>query len=116
MLEPSVLATATEGEEPVAAAVAGVRRRLFRKSHTDQVAADLIEDDLREAVGAFSEVGSFLSDLLDALAGNASAADLVAAGDDGAIQDQLEYLSRIVRSLRRRIALLAARRPPGRFE
>jgi hypothetical protein len=109
MLEATRLQEQTEPDEPLAAAVAGVRRRLFRNNDTDQVVADFIEDDLREGLRAFGEVDSFFADLLAALAGNGSRADLLAAADDASLQEQLEYLVGIAGSLRRRIALLAAR-------
>jgi hypothetical protein len=104
--------------EPLSAAIAGVRRRLFRRNDTDQVIADFVEDDLREGVRAFSEVESFLVDLLEALAGDAPSIDLIAAADDAAAQQQLEYLAGLFASLRRRVGYIAARpaaegrRPP----
>ncbi|MBF5041457.1 hypothetical protein FGE12_03595 [Aggregicoccus sp. 17bor-14] len=72
------------------------------------VLLDLLEDDLREGLGALSDVEAHFTDVLDALrAPRLSPAALLEAGDELRALQRLEGLLTVVCQLRRRLSQAA---------
>jgi hypothetical protein len=72
------------------------------------VLLDFLEDDLREGLGALSDVEAHFTDVLDALrASRLSPVALLEAGDELHALQRLEYLHGVVSQLRRRLSQAA---------
>jgi hypothetical protein len=89
-----------------------LRRRVTGLTTREAVLADLLEDDLREAQGALSDVAAWLAGADRALSDpRCGKGDLLAlAGGDGPLE-RLAYLETTVCWLRRRLGQLAVRLP-----
>ncbi|WP_426750886.1 hypothetical protein [Myxococcus sp. Y35] len=73
-----------------------------------EVLVDLLEDDLREGLGALGEVEAHFTDLLDTLRTEAlTPATLVDTGDDLRVLQQLDALHDAVVRLRKRLSQAA---------
>jgi hypothetical protein len=84
-------------------------RRLLHRRHDAAVLTDLLEDELREALGSLEALRVHLEEVLGALLEERPAPlDLLEAGDDGHAQDALCRLERALAGLRRRLAQAAA--------
>jgi hypothetical protein len=100
-------------DDPAAAAVATIRRRLSGNDHSARTLGDFIEDDLQQGLSALSELDDYFAELLSVLAGGGPPVELVASADDASVQRHLEHLIEVIASLRRRIGQYAARSAPS---
>jgi hypothetical protein len=91
-----------------------LRRALATRSDGGVLSA-LVEDDLRSALGGLEALHSHLESLVEALlTSRPTPLGLIEAADDAQAQVALESLEESLGSLRRRLALAAARlRAPG---
>lgn len=103
-----------DGEEDVVTeAVARLARRLPQRTDA-RVVMDFLEDDLREGMGALSDVEAHFTDLLDTLrSSRLSPISLLEAADDQRVLGQLETLHNIVSRLRRRMSQAAVQLKRG---
>lgn len=90
---------------------AGEALRRALASRTDgSVLSALVEDDLRAALGGLEALHAHLEELVEALlAARPTPLGLIEAADDAQAQAALESLEGSLSSLRRRLALAAAR-------
>jgi len=82
-----------------------------------KVLVDFLEDDLREGLGAISDVEAHFTDVLDALrADRLTPLRLMEASEDLHALERLEYLLTVVSQMRRRLSQAAGRlrAPRGR--
>jgi endo-alpha-1,4-polygalactosaminidase (GH114 family) len=91
-------------------AVAALRQRLAGTTAREHVVLDFLSDDLREARDALGSVETYVGAVEKALSDERSSQDrLMALAMGGGPIDQLEYLSTVLLSVRRRLAQVAAR-------
>ncbi|HSM94171.1 MAG TPA: hypothetical protein VLT47_14935 [Anaeromyxobacteraceae bacterium] len=91
-------------------AVDALRNRLAGSTARDHVVLDFLSDDLREARDAMGAVAAYVDAVEKTLSdGRTSQERLMALAMGGGPIDQLEYLSTILASVRRRLAQVAAR-------
>jgi hypothetical protein len=89
-----------------------LRRRLAGTTTREAVLADLLEDDLREAQVALSDVAAWLAGADRALSDPRSGeGDLLALANGDGPLERLAYLETTVSWLRRRVGQLAVRLP-----
>lgn len=90
-------------------AVDALRSRLAGTTAREHVVLDFLSDDLREARDAMGAVEAYVEAVEKTLSdGRTSQERLMALAMGGPI-DQLEYLSTVLASVRRRLAQVAAR-------
>ena len=91
-------------------AVDALRQRLAGSSAREHVVLDFLSDDLREARDALGTVSAYVSAVEKTLADGRTSQDrLMALALGGGPVEQLEYLSAVLVSVRRRLAQVAAR-------
>ena len=91
-------------------AVEALRRRLAGSTAREHVVLDFLSDDLREARDAVGAVVAYVDAVEKTLSdGRTSQERLMALAMGGGPIDQLEYLSTVLLSVRRRLAQVAAR-------
>lgn len=97
-----------EGEsDAVKSAVSRLSRKLPQRTDAT-VVMDFLEDDLREGLGALSEVEAHFTDLLDTLlSSRLSPISLLEAADDQRVLVQIDALHSVVSRLRRRMSQAA---------
>jgi hypothetical protein len=84
-------------------------RQLLHRRHDAAVLTDLLEEELREALGSLEALRAHLEEVLGALLGERPAPlDLLEAGDDGYAQQALCRLECALGGLRQRLAQAAA--------
>lgn len=106
----SLALASASSEEDLARLAADRLREALRKRHDSAVLVELLEEDLRSAMGSLDAVRSHLEDVLRALLAERPAPlDLLEAGDDRYAQAALTELESALGGLRRRMAQAAAR-------
>jgi hypothetical protein len=107
---PAAERQAASGGMAAADPVEALRRRLAGTTAREHVVLDFLADDLREAKEALSILSGYLG-RIDAVVGDAevSQAQLLSLALGGGPIDQIEYLSEMLASVRRRLAQVAAR-------
>ena len=91
-------------------AVDALRSRLAGTTAREHVVLDFLSDDLREARDAMGAVEAYVEAVEKTLSdGRTSQERLMALAMGGGPIDQLEYLSTVLASVRRRLAQVAAR-------
>jgi hypothetical protein len=91
-------------------AVDALRRRLAGSTAREHVVLDFLSDDLREAREAMGAVAAYVEAVEKTLSDGRTSQDrLMALAMGGGPIDQLEYLSTVLLSVRRRLAQVAAR-------
>jgi endo-alpha-1,4-polygalactosaminidase (GH114 family) len=91
-------------------AVEALRRRLAGSTAREHVVLDFLSDDLREARDALGAVSAYVSAVERTLSDGRTSQDrLMALAMGGGPVEQLEYLSTVLLSVRRRLAQVAAR-------
>ncbi len=97
-------------EEDLARLVAARLRRALLKRHDGAVLADLLEEDVRSALGSLEALRAHLEDVLRALlAERPLPLDLLEAADDTYAQAAVLELEATLASLRRHLSQAAAR-------
>jgi hypothetical protein len=97
-------------EEDLARIAADRLRQALLKRHDGAVLADLVEEEVRSALGSLEAVRAHLEDVLRALlAERALPLDLLEAADDTYAQAAVLELESTLASLRRHLAQAAAR-------
>jgi hypothetical protein len=95
--------------DPVCEAVASLSAHLPKHAQT-QALADLLEDELREAMHACSELQTHFDEVLSTLVDRpGDPLALLEAGDDGRAQDAIDRLSSLAGLVRRRLGSAAAK-------
>ena len=91
-------------------AVEALRRRLAGTTAREHVVLDFLSDDLREAKEALAILAGYLG-RIEAVVGDAevSQQQLLSLALGGGPIDQIDYLSEMLSSVRRRLAQVAAR-------
>jgi hypothetical protein len=91
-------------------AVDALRKRLAGSTAREHVLLDFLSDDLREARDAMGAVAAYVDAVEKTLSdGRTSQGRLMALAMGGGPIDQIEYLSTVLLSVRRRLAQVAAR-------
>jgi hypothetical protein len=102
--------TGPSKEEDLARLVAARLRRVLLKRHDGAVLADLLEEDVRSALGSLEAVRAHLEDVLRALlAERPLPLDFLEAADDTYAQTAVLELESTLASLRRHLSQAAAR-------
>ena len=97
-------------DEDLARLAANRLRHSLKARHDGAVLADLLEEDLRTAMDGLDALRSHLEDVLRALLSERPMPlELLEAGDDRYAQAALTELESVLGSLRRRMAMAAAR-------
>ncbi|HSN15177.1 MAG TPA: hypothetical protein VLT61_11130 [Anaeromyxobacteraceae bacterium] len=103
-------AVATVAPEHRADAVDALRSRLAGSTAREHVVLDFLSDDLREARDAMGAVAAYVEAVEKTLSDGRTSQDrLMALAMGGGPIDQLEYLTTVLMSVRRRLAQVAAR-------
>lgn len=90
--------------------VEALRRRISGSTARDHVVLDFLSDDLREAREAMEAVAAYVDAVEKTLSDDRTSQDrLMALAMGGGPLDELEYLSTVLLSVRRRLAQVAAR-------
>lgn len=106
----AAVATRTAAAERRADAVDALRRRLAGSTAREHVVLDFLSDDLREARDAIGAVAAYVDAVEKTLSdGRMPQERLMALALGGGPIDQIEYLSTVLVSVRRRLAQVAAR-------
>jgi endo-alpha-1,4-polygalactosaminidase (GH114 family) len=91
-------------------AVDALRQRLAGSTAREHVVLDFLSDDLREARDAMDAVAAYVEAVEKTLADGRTSQDrLMALALGGGPIHQIEYLSTVLASVRRRLAQVAAR-------
>jgi len=91
-------------------AVESLRQRLAGTTAREHVVLDFLSDDLREARDAMAAVAAYVEAVEKTLSDGRTSQDrLMALAMGGGPIDELEYLSTVLLSVRRRLAQVAAR-------
>lgn len=91
-------------------AVEALRQRLAGSTAREHVVLDFLSDDLREARDAMGAVAAYVEAVEKTLSDGRTSQDrLMALALGGGPIDELEYLSTVLASVRRRLAQVAAR-------
>lgn len=91
-------------------AVEALRRRLAGSTAREHVLLDFLSDDLKEARDAVGAVTAYVEAVEKTLSDGRTSQDrLMALAMGGGPIDELEYLSSVLTSVRRRLAQVAAR-------
>lgn len=91
-------------------AVDALRQRLAGSTAREHVVLDFLSDDLREAREAMEAVAAYVDAVEKTLSDDRTSQDrLMALAMGGGPLDELEYLSTVLLSVRRRLAQVAAR-------
>jgi hypothetical protein len=91
-------------------AVEALRRRLASSTAREHVVLDFLSDDLKEAHEAVAAVAAYVDAVEKTLSDGRTSQDrLMALAMGGGPIDELEYLSTVLLSVRRRLAQVAAR-------
>ena len=102
----TVAATPTRRDD----AVEALRRRLAGSTAREHVVLDFLSDDLKEAHEAVAAVAAYVDAVEKTLSDGRTSQDrLMALAMGGGPIDELEYLSTVLLSVRRRLAQVAAR-------
>jgi hypothetical protein len=105
----AVTATWSQEQDGIGAALARFAAALPPREDA-RVLAALLEEELREGLGAVEALQSHLEGLLDALGagGRPSALRLLTAAEDGGVREQAEQLADLLPQLRKRVAKAVA--------
>jgi hypothetical protein len=110
MKRQATLAAVTVAPERRADAVDALRQRLAGQTAREHVVLDFLSDDLREAREAMGAVAAYVEAVEKTLSDGRTSQDrLMALAMGGGPIDELEYLSTVLLSVRRRLAQVAAR-------
>jgi len=91
-------------------AVESLRQRLASSTAREHVVLDFLSDDLREARDALGAVEAYVDAVEKTLSDGRTSQDrLMALAMGGGPIDQIDYLSTVLLSVRRRLAQVAAR-------
>lgn len=103
-------AVATVVSDRRADAVDALRSRLAGSTAREHVVLDFLSDNLREARDAMGAVAAYVEAVEKTLSDGRTSQDrLMALAMGGGPIDQLEYLTTVLMSVRRRLAQVAAR-------
>lgn len=106
----ALAAVTTEAPRRRVDAVDALRERLAGSTARDHVVLDFLSDDLREAREAMGAVAAYVEAVEKTLSDGRTSQDrLMALAMGGGPIDELEYLSTVLLSVRRRLAQVAAR-------
>ena len=108
----AIAVSATSSAAPVRRddAVEALRRRLAGSTAREHVVLDFLSDDLKEAHEAVAAVAAYVDAVEKTLSDGRTSQDrLMALAMGGGPIDELEYLSTVLMSVRRRLAQVAAR-------
>ncbi len=96
--------------QPRVDAVESLRQRLAGTTAREHVVLDFLSDDLREAREAMGAVAAYVEAVEKTLSDGRTSQDrLMALAMGGGPIDEIEYLSTVLLSVRRRLAQVAAR-------
>jgi hypothetical protein len=110
MKRPALAAVSTAAPQRRDDAVEALRQRLAGTTAREHVVLDFLSDDLREAREAMGAVAAYVEAVEKTLSDGRTSQDrLMALALGGGPIDEIEYLSTILVSVRRRLAQVAAR-------
>jgi endo-alpha-1,4-polygalactosaminidase (GH114 family) len=110
MKTAAAIEVASQASAPREDAVDALRKRLAGSTAREHVLLDFLSDDLREARDAMGAVAAYVDAVEKTLSdGRTSQGRLMALAMGGGPIDQIEYLSTVLLSVRRRLAQVAAR-------
>ena len=101
--------TSTAGDE-IERAMQRLLGRMRRASDPHPLHLEMLEDDLREGLGALGSVQEFFDGVVGLLSKpETRLSEIVDLADDPSVLERIDYLTEVVGSVRRRLLQLAAK-------